>query len=79
MMNDSEPRLHEFRIKYNAGASHSAQDSYHYYNAETASKALSFHNSMIRRNKLNMQTLAVEKYNPYSNLWEDKSEILNNK
>jgi hypothetical protein len=32
---------------------------------------------MLSKNKLSMQTLSIEKFNPYSNKWEDKSEILN--
>lgn len=75
-MNEKKPnKLYEFRIKYNSGAGHAAQDSYHYYNAETSSQALSFHNAMIKKNKLKMQTLSVEKFNPYANVWESENLI----
>lgn len=75
-MKEKEPRLFEYRIKYNAESTHSALDNYHYYNAFTASQALDFHDSSLRKNNLVLQTLSVEKFNPYSNKWEDKSEIL---
>lgn len=76
MKKSNRPKLFEFRIKYNAGAGHAAQDSYHYYNAETAAQALSFHNAMVKKNRLRMQTLSVEKFNPYAESWEDESSIL---
>ena len=69
-------RIFEFRIKYNAGAEHSVIDNYHYYNAETAENALNFHLEMIAKHNLQVQTLSVEKYNPYSDKWEDESTIL---
>lgn len=72
-----EPKLFEYRIKYNAGAEHSQLDNYHYYNATDAEKALDFHLLMIEKHQLNMQTLAVEKYNPYSKKWEDESAVIN--
>lgn len=71
-----EPKLFEYRIKYNAGAGHSALDSYHYYNATDAEHALEFHYAMIEKHKLRMQTLSVEKYNPYSDNWEDESNLV---
>ena len=37
------PKIFEFRIKYNAGADHSVNDSFHYYNAETSEQALNYH------------------------------------
>lgn len=75
-MKEKEPRLFEYRIKYNAEPTRSAINNYHYYNAFTASQALDFHDSMLRKNNLVLQTLSVEKFNPYSNKWEDRSEIL---
>ena len=72
-----KPKLFEFRVKYNAGAEHSMQDNYHYYNAGSAEDALDFHASMIEKHKLVVQTLAVEKYNPYSDKWEDESYVIN--
>ena len=71
------PKLFEFRIKYNAEAAHSALDSYHYYSAESAEDALSFHTSMMKKRKFKSQTLSIEKKNPYSDKWEDQSYILN--
>lgn len=77
MKKTSEPRLFEYRIKYNAEADHVELDNYHYYNAPDAQTALEFHNAMIEKHHIAMQTLSIEKYNPYSRLWEDKSDILN--
>lgn len=70
-------RLFEYRIKYNMGVTHSEMDNYHYYNAYNAEQALGFHLKMVAKNKLKMQTLSVEKFNPYANRWEDESEIIN--
>ena len=53
------------------------QDSYHYYNAENAEDALNFHLAMLEKHDLQVQTLSVEKYNPYAGKWEDESTILN--
>jgi|TARA_Y100000289_G_scaffold62654_1_gene72160 hypothetical protein len=72
-----EPKLFEYRIKYNAGAGHAELDNYHYYNAPDAQSALDFHNAMIKKHNLTMQTISVEKYNPYSRQWEDESAVLN--
>lgn len=70
------PKLFEYRIKYNAEVCDSAIDNYHYYNAENAEQALDFHNSMMNKKKLAAQTLSVEKRNPYSEKWEDESEVI---
>lgn len=64
------PTLFEFRIKYNAGAGHSAQDSYHYYSAEDAHQALEYHESMMKRRGYKGQFISIEKNNPYANRWE---------
>lgn len=72
----SRPRLYEYRIKYNAEERHVHIDNYHYYIAETAIQALDYHNSMIERKKIKMQTLSIEKYNPFSLAWEDESQII---
>lgn len=72
------PKIFEFRIKYNAGADHSANDSFHYYNAETSEQALNYHYLMMRKHGFKSQTLSIEKKNPYSNRWEDESEIIPN-
>ena len=73
----SEPKLFEFRIRYNAGADHAELDSFHYYNAVDAEHALAFHNAMVEKHNYSMQTVSIEKYNPYSQQWEDESEVLN--
>tara|TARA_B100000902_G_C27000061_1_gene759435 strand:- start:269 stop:511 length:243 start_codon:yes stop_codon:yes gene_type:complete len=65
------PKLFEFRIKYNAGSGHSAQDSYHYYSAEDAQQALGYHESMMERRGYRSQLISIEKNNPYSNKWEE--------
>tara|TARA_A100001037_G_C14938583_1_gene539438 strand:+ start:289 stop:537 length:249 start_codon:yes stop_codon:yes gene_type:complete len=74
---NKEPRAFEYRVKYNAGAEHSAIDSYHYYNAINASDALIYHNLTMRNKNLECQVISVEKKNPYSNKWEDESYVLN--
>jgi len=76
MSSEKEPKLFEFRIKYNAGEYHSHIDNYHYYNAENPIQALEFHLSMVEKHNLHLQTLSIEMYNPYSGRWEDKSKIL---
>ena len=75
--NTDNPKLFEYRIKYNAGQYHSMQNNYHYYNAESAEDALDFHLAMLEKHELQVQTLSIEKYNPYSDKWEDESTILN--
>ncbi len=72
-----DPKFFQYRIKYNAGASESALNSYHYFLANSAKDALSFHLKMAKKKKIEMQTLSVEKYNPYSYKWEDRSSVLN--
>lgn len=71
------PRLYEYRVKYNAGANHSALDSYHYYNAENAEQALMYHNIMMQKHGFDCQTISVEKKNPFSLKWDDESDVLN--
>jgi len=63
-------KLFEFRIKYNASPEHVAIDNYHYYMAHDAQEAMSFHNFMIKSHNITVQTLSVEKFNPYSERWE---------
>jgi len=72
-----EPRIFEYRVKYNVGAEHSAIDSYHYYYAINASDALIYHNTVMANKNVGCQIISVEKKNPYSNKWEDESSILN--
>lgn len=66
----------EFRIRYNAEKSHSEVDNYHYYMADSAIQALDFHNKMIKRKRIQMQTISVERYCKYSEKWFDESEVL---
>mgnify|MGYP003299005532 CR=1 FL=1 len=74
----SSTKLNEYRIKYNAGAGHSANDSYHYYQAETAEQALYFHDSMMSKRNLKSQTISVEKKDPYTTppQWVDRSAVI---
>ena len=69
-------KLFEYRIKYNAGEDHSALDSHHYYMAENAIQAFRFHIETIRNKHTSAQNLSIEKYNPYSQKWEDRSEVI---
>lgn len=69
-------RLFEYRIKYNAGSDHSALNSYRYYMAESAGQAFGFHIETLKHKKTRAQNLGIEKYNPYSQKWEDRSEII---
>jgi hypothetical protein len=62
--------LFEFRIKYNAGLEHSAQDSYHYYMSANADQALESHKSTLNKKKASVQDISIEKYNKYSQKWE---------
>jgi len=72
-------KLFEYRIKYNAGEDHSAIDNYHYYMAENSQQAFSFHIESIKHLKTCVQNVSIEKYNPYSQKWEDRSEVINEK
>jgi hypothetical protein len=80
----SSPKLFEFRIKYNAGAGHSANDSYHYYTAESAKDAFEYHCSMMKKHNYRSQTISVEKKDVYRILagvpprWIDESEVIHN-
>ena len=69
-------KLFEYRIKYNAGQEHSAMDSYHYYMALSASQAFHFHMETIKHKHTCVQNISIEKYNPYSQKWEDRSEVI---
>ena len=72
----STPRLYEYRIKYNAGMECSAFNSYHYYMAENAEQAFMYHLEAMRRHHALAQNLCVERLNPWSERWEDKSEVI---
>ena len=70
-------KLYDFRIQYNAGADCAQVNNYHYYSAETAEQALSYHYKMIEKRQLVMQTLSIERYNHYAKKWEDYSHLIN--
>ena len=69
-------KLFEYRIKYNAGPGHSEMNSYHYYMALNASQAFLFHIKAVQHKKTCVQNISIEKYNPYSQKWEDRSEVI---
>lgn len=71
------PRLYEYRIKYNAGMECSAFNSYHYYMAENAEQAFHFHLEAMRKHHARAQNLCVERLCPWSDRWEDKSNVMN--
>lgn len=66
-------KLFEFRIKYNAGKENCAMNNFHYYMAKDSSQAFSFHVSAIKQKHICAQNISIEKYNPYSEKWEDES------
>jgi uncharacterized protein YktB (UPF0637 family) len=66
----------EYRIRYNIGKDHAEIDNYHYYMADSAIQALIFHYRMVKKNELNMETIAVERYCKYSEKWFDESSVL---
>lgn len=60
--------VEEYRICYRHD--HAIKTSFHYYMAENAEQALSFHNYMTEKKHLNLETISVEKYNRYAKKWE---------
>ena len=72
-MNDHQNKISEYRIKYNAGAGHSAMDSYHYYSAFNACDALRYHELMMKKRSFRCQIISVERKCPYSNKWIDET------
>lgn len=70
-------KLFEFRIKYNASCEHVALDNYHYYMAHNSQEAMNFHNSMLKNHNITVQTLSIEKFNPYSERWEKEFDGCN--
>ena len=71
---NKQVNLFDYRIKYNAGAEHVELDNYHYYTASSANQAMSFHNEMLNKNNITVQTISIEKYNRYADRWEDETE-----
>tara|TARA_Y100000593_G_scaffold24344_1_gene48518 strand:- start:4588 stop:4827 length:240 start_codon:yes stop_codon:yes gene_type:complete len=49
---------------------------YHYYNCFTPEEALAFQLESIKAKNSDLKLLSVEKKNPYSNEWEDESQVL---
>lgn len=78
-MKRTQARLFEYRIKYNAGLETAAQDSFHYYMAETAEQAYEFHLEAMKRLQACAQHLSVERKNPWSGKWQDVSEVIDHK
>ena len=71
----SESRLYEFRIEYING--NSVGHSYHYYLAYNARQALKYQlEAMDHHKDWNLKLLKLERKCPFSNKWEDESEIL---
>lgn len=60
--------IEEYRIRYRHN--HAVKTSYHYYMAENAEQALSFHDYMTDKKHLNLETISVEVYNRYADRWE---------
>lgn len=67
-------RQFEYRIKYKHASD--IVTNYHYYMCESASQALEFQNEMIEHHNWRINLLSVERKNPWSNRWEDESDIL---
>lgn len=67
-------RQYEYRILYIAKGS--INSSYHYYLAYNAEQALSFQENMAKTKGWDIETISIEKKNPYSMKWEDQSSIL---
>ena len=70
----NKPRPSDFRIKYLP--EDSVETAYHYYNCFSAEEALSFQREMIEHRGWKIQLLSIERKNPYSEKWEDESEVL---
>lgn len=73
IMRETEPRLYEYRIKYNATENTIANDSYHYFMAKNAEEAFDSHIMMLRKKGFKVQNISVERLNPYSGKWEDET------
>ena len=73
-MSEEKKRLYEFRIEYISG--NSVGHNYHYYMALNASQAFLFHIKSVQHKKTCVQNISIEKYNPYSQKWEDRSDVI---
>lgn len=67
-------RLYEFRIEYIS--ENSVGHNYHYYLAHNAEEALGFQIEMMDSKHWNIKLLKLERKCPFSNKWEDESDIL---
>ncbi len=74
-MSDSDGRLYEFRIEY--VSENSVGHNYHYYLAYNAKQALYYQQEMMDHKHWDIQIIKLEKKCPFTNKWEDRSEILN--
>tara|TARA_X000001036_G_scaffold437790_1_gene483983 strand:- start:870 stop:1100 length:231 start_codon:yes stop_codon:yes gene_type:complete len=70
-----EGRLYEFRIEY--VSENSVGHNYHYYLAYNAKQALYYQQEMMDHKHWDIQIIKLEKKCPFTNKWEDRSEILN--
>ena len=67
-------RQFEYRIKYQH-----AEDvltNYHYYQAINAQQALQYQLEMVEHHDWDIKILQVERKCPWSNEWQDESEVL---
>ena len=74
-MSDSDGRLYEFRIEYIS--ENSVGHNYHYYLAYNAKQALYYQQEMMDHKHWDIQIIKLERKCPFTNKWEDRSEILN--
>jgi len=72
--NQQHSRLYEFRIRYNAESAHCAFDNFHYYMAEDASQAYHYHAESMKKKHLPRQDISIERFNPYSERWENETD-----
>ena len=75
-MKSIEPRVFEYKIKYNVDVPSNAMNSHHYYMACTVDQAVYFHEETMKRRKAVGSILCVEWYNPWANRWEDQSNSI---
>ena len=69
-------RQYEYRIKYQHASD--VVTNYHYYMCENSSQALEYQNQMTEHHNWSLKLISVERKNPWSNRWEDESDVLNN-
>ena len=74
-MSNSDGRLYEFRIEYSSD--NSVGHSYHYYLAYSSKQALHYQLEMMDNKNWEIKIIKLERKCPFTNKWEDQSEILN--